>query len=127
MAPKALIVAALAAVLAPVKVRAQHGAAGPTSASTSKPAGATTTAGGATTLSTSTRAGSPTTTRASGTTTAASGTTAAADPGNLFANHQIYANPYYSSEIFTSAIPSLPASLAAKASGVAKVGTFTWL
>ncbi|MCJ1306578.1 hypothetical protein MMC25_000221 [Agyrium rufum] len=54
-------------------------------------------------------------------------TVTAAASGNPFAGKQIYANPYYSSEIFSLAIPSLPASLAAKASAVASVGTFTWL
>lgn len=46
---------------------------------------------------------------------------------NVFASKQIYANPYYASEIHTSAVPSLPASLAPKASEVANVGTFYWL
>jgi len=47
--------------------------------------------------------------------------------GNIFAGKQIYANPYYASEISASAIPSLSGTLAAKASAVAKVGTFVWL
>lgn len=53
------------------------------------------------------------------------GTTAAA--GNPFAGKQIYANPYYSSEIHTLAIPSLTGTLATKATAVAEVGTFSWL
>ena len=53
-------------------------------------------------------------------------TTVAPAAGNPFAGVQLYANPYYSSEIYTSAIPTLGAN-AAKASAVAKVGTFTWL
>jgi cellulose 1,4-beta-cellobiosidase len=47
--------------------------------------------------------------------------------GNPFAGVQQYANPYYSSEIYTSAIPSLTGTAAVKASAVAKVGTFVWL
>ncbi|KAL5351189.1 hypothetical protein ACLOAV_003040 [Pseudogymnoascus australis] len=47
--------------------------------------------------------------------------------GNPFANVQQYANPYYSSEIHTYAIPSLTGTAAVKASAVAKVGTFVWL
>ncbi|KAF8427727.1 cellobiohydrolase II [Tirmania nivea] len=51
--------------------------------------------------------------------------------GNPFNGYQIYANPYYSSEIYTSAIPTLSAagktSLVAKAREVAKIGTFVWL
>lgn len=45
---------------------------------------------------------------------------------NPFAGVELYANPYYSSEIYTSAIPTLGTN-AAKASAVAEVGTFTWL
>lgn len=51
--------------------------------------------------------------------------------GNPFNGYQIYANPYYSSEIYTSAIPTLSAagktSLVTKAQEVAKIGTFVWL
>jgi len=47
--------------------------------------------------------------------------------GNPFAGKQIYANPYYSSEIHTEAIPSLTGTLATKATSVAEVGTFVWL
>ncbi|KAF2835114.1 glycoside hydrolase family 6 protein [Patellaria atrata CBS 101060] len=51
--------------------------------------------------------------------------------GNPLAGYELYANPYYSSEIHTLAIPSLVSAgktaLAAKASAVAKVGTFVWL
>jgi cellulose 1,4-beta-cellobiosidase len=71
------------------------------------------------------------TTTTAPTSTAAGGgggsSTTVAVAGNPFAGVQLYANPYYSSEIFTSAIPSLTASLAVKASAVAKVGTFVWL
>ncbi|OBT64684.1 hypothetical protein VE03_05844 [Pseudogymnoascus sp. 23342-1-I1] len=66
----------------------------------------------------------PTTTAAGGSGTTAPPTTAS---GNPFANVQQYANPYYSSEIYTSAIPSLTGTAAVKASAVAKVGTFVWL
>ena len=69
-----------------------------------------------------------TTAPGTGTTTAPpSGTTTAAVSGNPFANAQLYANPYYSSEIHSLAIPSLTGTLAAKATAVAKVGTFVWL
>ncbi|KAH6642406.1 cellobiohydrolase-like protein II precursor [Boeremia exigua] len=46
---------------------------------------------------------------------------------NPFAGYSFYANPYYSSEVHTLAIPSLPASLKPAASAVAKVGSFVWL
>jgi cellulose 1,4-beta-cellobiosidase len=54
-------------------------------------------------------------------------TTAAAASGNPFAGKDWYANPYYSSEIHTLAMPSLPASLKPAASAVAKVGSFVWM
>jgi len=53
--------------------------------------------------------------------------TVTAAAGNPFAGKQIYANPYYSSEIHTLAIPSLTGTLASKATAVAEVGTFVWL
>lgn len=52
---------------------------------------------------------------------------AAAITGNPFSGYQIYANPYYASEISASAIPTLSGANKAKASAVAKVGTFSWL
>ncbi|KFY71597.1 hypothetical protein V499_08186 [Pseudogymnoascus sp. VKM F-103] len=67
------------------------------------------------------------TTTAPTTTSAGTGTTSPPTVGNPFANVQHYANPYYSSEIYTSAIPSLTGTAAVKASAVAKVGTFVWL
>ncbi|THZ07280.1 glycoside hydrolase [Aureobasidium pullulans] len=100
------------------------GTAGPTSTSTStKPVTTsarptTTTSGAGTTLITS-----RTSTATSPTTSAAGATNAA---GNFFAGRQLYANPFYASEI-AAAIPSLPASLKPKASAVAKIGTFVWL
>ncbi|KAJ5489331.1 1-4-beta-D-glucan cellobiohydrolase C [Penicillium diatomitis] len=91
--------------------------------------------GGATT--TTTTAGQTTrttmaTTTTKATTTSAGGsggstTTAPPSKGNPFAGYQPYANPYYSSEVVSLAIPSLPASLAPKASAVAKVPSFVWL
>lgn len=54
-------------------------------------------------------------------------TPTAAASGNPFAGKDFYANPYYSSEVHTLAIPSLPASLKPAASAVAKVGSFVWL
>lgn len=47
--------------------------------------------------------------------------------GNPFAGKEFYANPYYSSEVHTLAMPSLPASLKPAASAVAKVGSFVWM
>ena len=78
----------------------------------------TTTSGAGTTLITS-RTGT-----ATSPTTSAAGSTNVA--GNIFAGRQIYANPYYASEV-AAAIPALPSSLKAKASAVAKIGTFVWL
>ncbi|KAJ5432670.1 uncharacterized protein N7458_011826 [Penicillium daleae] len=72
-----------------------------------------------TTTATTTTKGSTT-----GTTTTAPTVT---NSGNPFSGYQLYANPYYSSEVFTLAIPSLTSSLAAKASAVAKVPSFVWL
>ncbi|GIJ84027.1 hypothetical protein Asppvi_002860 [Aspergillus pseudoviridinutans] len=59
-------------------------------------------------------------------TTAPPATTAAAH-GNPFEGHQLYANPYYASEVENLAIPSLTGSLVAKASAVAKVPSFVWM
>ncbi|KAL5400075.1 hypothetical protein PMIN06_001037 [Paraphaeosphaeria minitans] len=56
---------------------------------------------------------------------------AATNSANPIAGKAFYANPYYSSEIVSLAAPSLSAAgsaaLAAKATNVAKVGTFYWL
>ena len=57
------------------------------------------------------------------TNTTSSGGSNAANP---FLGKQIYANPYYASEISNYAIPAMTAN-AAQASAVAKVGTFSWL
>ena len=58
-------------------------------------------------------------------------TTAAPQPRqaavNPCAGYSFYDNPYYSSEVHSLAIPSLPASLRPAASAVAKVGSFVWL
>jgi cellulose 1,4-beta-cellobiosidase len=90
---------------------------------------ATTTTSVQATSTTSVKATSTTTPPATSTTASGGGgsTTTAAVVGNPFSGVQLYANPYYSSEIYTLAIPSLTASLAVKASAVAKVGTFVWL
>lgn len=61
------------------------------------------------------------------TTTRVSTTSGAVISGNPFVGVQPFANPYYASEILSLAIPSLPASLHAAASAVAKVPTFAWL
>jgi len=78
---------------------------------------------GATTLSTKTV--SPTTTGSAGGSGSSPVVTNAA--GNIFAGKQIYANPYYASEISASVIPSVTGTLKAKASAVANTGTFVWL
>ncbi|KAF2257462.1 glycoside hydrolase family 6 protein [Trematosphaeria pertusa] len=74
----------------------------------------------ATTLATVTTAGSPSTV-----------TSAPTDSTNPLAGKSFYANPYYASEVISLAAPSLSAAgsaaLAAKATDVAKVGTFYWL
>lgn len=62
----------------------------------------------------------------------ASRTTAAAvvprqEGENPFAGYDWYANPYYSSEVHSLAIPSLPASLHPAASAVADVSSFVWM
>ena len=75
--------------------------------------------GGGAATSTTKGGSSPTTTATSG------GTTPAA--GNPFSGVGLYANPYYASEISTSAIPSLTGAMATKAAAVAKVPTFVWL
>lgn len=54
-------------------------------------------------------------------------TAAPAATGNPFAGKDFYANPYYSSEVHSLAIPSLPASLKPAATAVAKVGSFVWM
>lgn len=58
---------------------------------------------------------------------AATTTAAPAASGNPFAGKDFYANPYYSSEVHTLAMPSLPASLKPAASAVARVGSFVWM
>ena len=76
-------------------------------------------------------ASSPTSTTAplgsSPTDTAVPGTVTAAAAGNPFASVALYANPYYASEISTSAIPSLTGAMATAAANVANVPTFVWL
>ena len=55
-------------------------------------------------------------------------TTAAAAPvGNPFTGKQVYANPYYASEILNSAVPSLTGAQKAQATAVSNIGTFSWL
>ncbi|KAH3985104.1 glucanase [Parastagonospora nodorum] len=100
-----------------------------TGSSTSAPA-ATSAAPAPTTFKTSKTVGSP----ATGSSTTGSSATATASPGdgsNPLKGKNFYANSYYASEINNLAAPSLVAAgnaaLAAKASNVAKVGTFYWL
>lgn len=71
---------------------------------------------------------SPTTVKAAAAAQPAATTTTAAASGNPFSGYQLYANPYYSSEVISEAIPSLSAtSLAAAASKVAEVPSFFWM
>ncbi|KAL4874700.1 1, 4-beta cellobiohydrolase [Aspergillus karnatakaensis] len=91
-------------------------------AATGTTTGSTTTSATATTLTTTTSSISTTTTSGTPTVTA----TAA---GNPFSGHQLYVNPYYSSEVHTLAIPSLTgtlSSLSAAATAAAKVPSFAW-
>ena len=59
--------------------------------------------------------------------TAIPGSVTAAAAGNPFASVALYANPYYASEISSSAIPSLTGAMATAAANVANVPTFVWL
>ncbi|KAF4222349.1 hypothetical protein CNMCM5878_005631 [Aspergillus fumigatiaffinis] len=77
-----------------------------------------------TTLSTTTTSQTTTKPTTTGPTTSAPTVTAS---GNPFSGYQLYANPYYASEVNTLAMPSLPSSLQPKASAVAQVPSFVWL
>jgi len=79
-----------------------------------------------TTLSTKTTSGSASPT-SSGSGSAGSSPVVTGSAGNIFSGKQIYANPYYASEISSLAVPSLTGTLKSKATDVAKVGTFVWL
>lgn len=65
------------------------------------------------------------------TSTKASSAAAVTNSGNPLAGYGFYANPYYASEISSLAVPTLSAkgsaAWAAKATSVAKIGTFVWL
>jgi len=89
-----------------------------------------------TTLSTATRTTSVSSVVTSGSRTSSATSAVTSSPGtpnpaNPIAGKTFWANPYYSSEIVSLAAPSLSAagsaSWAAKATNVAKVGTFYWL
>nr|AIO06741.1 cellobiohydrolase 3 [Penicillium oxalicum] len=90
-------------------------------------AATTTTTAGQTTKTTM----ATTTTTSTKTSAGSGGSTTTAPPasnsGNPFKGYQPYVNPYYASEVQSLAIPSLAASLAPKASAVAKVPSFVWL
>ena len=73
------------------------------------------------------QAATTTTRPAASTTTATPAQTTAAASGNPFAGYNFYANPYYSSEVHTLAIPSLASSLKPAATAVAKIGSFVWM
>lgn len=111
------------------------GSASTTLVTTTKPASTTTTTKAPSSAPpSSTKAPTtapPSTTKAPTTTSGGASPTSTGTPvsvsGNPFSGKQIYANPYYASEINSIAIPSLPASLAPAASAVANVGTFVWL
>jgi cellulose 1,4-beta-cellobiosidase len=77
----------------------------------------------ATTLTSTSRGNGGTTT----TTTAPITSGTAAASGNPFSGYQLYANPYYSSEVHTLALPSLTGSLAAAATKAAEIPSFVWL
>lgn len=47
--------------------------------------------------------------------------------GNPFEGYQQYANPYYSSEVISLAVPSMTGSLAAQASAAADIPSFHWM
>lgn len=66
-------------------------------------------------------------TTAAPTSTGTGAVTTVAASGNPFSGVALYANPYYASEISTSAIPSLSGAQATAAAAVANVPTFFWL
>lgn len=146
----ALPLVALAAVLAPVRAQvSQYGQCGGTGWSGSTQCAAGLTCSSINAYYYQCLAGSPTggsgssptsTLKTVGTTaahtTAAGSTVTAAPTGsggsvglatNPFSGKQIYANPYYSSEVHSLAIPSLTAPYNTLATQVAEVGTFSWL
>ncbi|KAL4930165.1 putative cellobiohydrolase [Aspergillus undulatus] len=47
--------------------------------------------------------------------------------GNPFEGYQLYANPYYSSEVISLAVPSMTGSLAEQATHAAVIPSFHWL
>ncbi|KAL2872104.1 glycoside hydrolase family 6 protein [Aspergillus lucknowensis] len=47
--------------------------------------------------------------------------------GNPFEGYQQYANPYYSSEVISLAVPSMTGSLAEQASAAAEIPSFHWM
>ncbi|KAL3473804.1 1, 4-beta cellobiohydrolase [Aspergillus californicus] len=47
--------------------------------------------------------------------------------GNPFEGYQLYANPYYSSEVISLAVPSMTGSLAEQASHAAEIPSFHWM
>lgn len=58
---------------------------------------------------------------------AIAGANAAAITGNPFSGYQLYANPYYASEVSTSALPSMTGAAKAAAGKAAQVPSFYWL
>jgi cellulose 1,4-beta-cellobiosidase len=47
--------------------------------------------------------------------------------GNPFEGYQLYANPYYSSEVMSLAVPSMTGSLAEQATHAAEIPSFHWM
>ncbi|KAL9054337.1 MAG: hypothetical protein Q9162_004211 [Coniocarpon cinnabarinum] len=137
-------IAAAAALLAPAYAQTLYGQCGGSgwTGGTTCPAGSTcqaqgqyysqclpgaaagSSSAGSTTLATSTRA--PTGSSSAAPAPAPTGG-ATNVVGNPFTGKQIYANPYYASEISASAIPTLAGAQKAAASAVANTGTFVWL
>ncbi|KAF8863659.1 hypothetical protein BDZ45DRAFT_583501 [Acephala macrosclerotiorum] len=79
------------------------------------------------TKTSSSAAGSSTSVAGTKTTSVSGGSTIVTASGNPFSGVALYANPYYASEISTSAIPSLSGAMATKAAAAANVPTFVWL
>jgi cellulose 1,4-beta-cellobiosidase len=59
--------------------------------------------------------------------TATSSGPAVTASGNPFEGYQLYANPYYSSEVISLAVPSMTGSLAEQATHAAEIPSFHWM
>ncbi|KAH6611731.1 glycoside hydrolase family 6 protein [Chaetomium sp. MPI-SDFR-AT-0129] len=112
------------------------GAAATTTTTSKPPASTTTTSKSSTSTKTTvsttstTKTGgttTSTTTKAPSTTVTGGATVTASYTGNPFEGVQLWANSYYSSEVYNLAIPSLTGAQATGAAAVAKVPSFQWL